>query len=514
MMTGNMRGEKPIDFEAPVANIGIGCQFCYSVAEVHPARANGSYVLAPAAALPYAGTTDPEVRAQGNRELLESPEAIARHKSRRRSYFHGLSLFCATCHKQSLITPVNNYKWFRGFDEYDSWQDSGVSGGSARSFYYPERPLQCQDCHMPEVPSSDAGNDEGLVNSHRFVGSNTALPAFHGYSAQLDEVVRFLREDKLRVDIFALLLPAQGTATAPDSAGSSGAPRVPQPVLVAPADAFDVAVRGGVEIGIEVVVRTANVGHTFTGGTSDSNMAWLEVTVLDADGQPVLMSGGMDEQRYVDPESHFYRGLFLDEAGQEVSKRNGWDRRTPVYVHAIPPGSGDTVHFRFEVPDGDVSGPLQVRARLNYRKHKQSYNRWVFGAVPRAEQPPGSMSTPAVDTRTWDYDDSLVPDLPTVIMAEAELTIGVLASDLAADVRVDGAVLTGDLAQGPQRLSTDSEQWMRFNDYGIGLLRQRDFRGALGVFRHLQALRPDYADAFINEARVHLEEGNLAVFSK
>ena len=183
---------------------------------------------------------------------------------------------------------------------------------------------------MPEVPSSDAGNDEGLVNSHRFVGSNTALPAFHGYSAQLDEVVRFLREDKLRVDIFALLLPAQGTATAPDSAGSSGAPRVPQPVLVAPADAFDVAVRGGVEIGIEVVVRTANVGHTFTGGTSDSNMAWLEVTVLDADGQPVLMSGGMDEQTLCRP-----RITFLPRA---VSRRG---RPGSVEAQRVgPPDSG------------------------------------------------------------------------------------------------------------------------------------------------------------------------------
>ncbi|NIV74657.1 MAG: hypothetical protein GWN37_07450, partial [Gammaproteobacteria bacterium] len=81
-----------------------------------------------------------------------------------------------------------------------------------------------------------------------------------------------------------------------------------------------------------------------------------------------------------------YRGVFLDEAGQEISKRNGWDRRTPVYVRFIPPGSADTVHYQFRIPD-DAQGPLTLRARLNYRKHKQSYNRWAMGAEPAPEQP-------------------------------------------------------------------------------------------------------------------------------
>jgi len=35
--------------------------------------------------------------------------------------------------------PVNNYRWFRGFNDYDNWQASGVSGQGARSFYYPPK---------------------------------------------------------------------------------------------------------------------------------------------------------------------------------------------------------------------------------------------------------------------------------------------------------------------------------------------------------------------------------------
>ena len=67
MMTGKMQAGEEIDFESAASNIGLSCQFCHSVDQIHPARANGSFRLAPAAALPNAGTTDPELRARGER---------------------------------------------------------------------------------------------------------------------------------------------------------------------------------------------------------------------------------------------------------------------------------------------------------------------------------------------------------------------------------------------------------------------------------------------------------------
>jgi len=33
-----------------------------------------------------------------------------------------------SCHKVHLDVPVNHYRWVRGFNEYDNWQASGVSG--------------------------------------------------------------------------------------------------------------------------------------------------------------------------------------------------------------------------------------------------------------------------------------------------------------------------------------------------------------------------------------------------
>ena len=76
--------------------------------------------------------------------------------------------FCSSCHKVHLDVPVNGYRWFRGFNDYDNWQASGVSGEGARSFYYPPKPQRCADCHMPLVPSNDPAAKNGMVRSHRF----------------------------------------------------------------------------------------------------------------------------------------------------------------------------------------------------------------------------------------------------------------------------------------------------------------------------------------------------------
>ena len=101
--------------------------------------------------------------------------------------------FCSACHKVHLDVPVNNYRWLRGFNDYDNWQASGVSGQGARSFYYPPKPQQCADCHMPMVPSQDFGNIHGFVHSHRFAAANTAVPTSYGDQAQVAAVENFLK---------------------------------------------------------------------------------------------------------------------------------------------------------------------------------------------------------------------------------------------------------------------------------------------------------------------------------
>src|SRR5207245_219954 len=112
--------------------------------------------------------------------------------------------FCSTCHKVHLDVPVNRYRWVRGFNEYDNWQASGVSGQGARSFYYPAKSQKCADCHMPLVPSHDMGNINGFVHSHRFPGANTALPYANQDPKQREVTEQFLKDKIVSVDIFPL----------------------------------------------------------------------------------------------------------------------------------------------------------------------------------------------------------------------------------------------------------------------------------------------------------------------
>ncbi len=111
--------------------------------------------------------------------------------------------YCATCHKVHLDQPVNHYRWLRGFNEYDNWQASGVSGEGARSFYYPPKSATCGDCHMPLVASRDPGNHDGKVHSHRFAAANTAIPSVNHDEEQLRATEKFLQSGFITVDLFA-----------------------------------------------------------------------------------------------------------------------------------------------------------------------------------------------------------------------------------------------------------------------------------------------------------------------
>ena len=132
-----------------------------------------------------------------------------------------------------LDVPVNSYRWFRGFNDYDNWQASGVSGEGARSFYYPPKPSKCADCHMPLVDSNDPAAKNGKVRSHRFrrreYRAAVRQPATRCSSRRSQD---FLRDGQISVDIFGLVRTAAGepsAATRSQTAQPSRAPRARLP---------------------------------------------------------------------------------------------------------------------------------------------------------------------------------------------------------------------------------------------------------------------------------------------
>src|SRR5271166_4563242 len=191
----------------PESQAGLGCMMCHSIADVKSTMGQGDFYLEYPRMHELAASQNPVERALHDFLIRLNPEP------HRRVFLKPFmktqtAEFCSTCHKVHLDVPVNHYRWLRGFNEYDNWQASGVSGQGARSFYYPPKPQQCADCHMPMESSKDAGNINGSVHSHRFPAANTALPTANEDAPQLKLTEGFLKSGALTVDIFALS-PAQ-----------------------------------------------------------------------------------------------------------------------------------------------------------------------------------------------------------------------------------------------------------------------------------------------------------------
>ena len=504
------------------AQAGLSCTACHMISEVGSTMGQGDYEITVPALHDLATSDNPWLNKLHDTIVRLDPEPHRR--TFLKPFFRGedSAAYCSTCHKVHLDEPVNSYRWIRGFNEYDNWQASGVSGEGARSFYYPPEPQNCIDCHMPRVSSADAASKGGLIRSHRFAAANTALPVANQDEAQMQAVIDFLTNRQVTVDIFAMTegrpaeetdsaLRLEGPALATSFAigeeqgmavGTGAAAGVVSETVFAPLDRIPATVRRGDSTRIDVVVRTRGVGHFFPGGTVDAYDTWVELQARDDTGRILYWSGMADEQSPVEPGAHFYRALMIDEHGNPINKRNAWANRAVVYVRLIPPGAADTVHFRLQVPE-DAGDSIELTAKLNYRKFSWYNTQFSFAGVPGPDQE-GAEVTPHFDDREFVFSGDTsrvsgkvkeIPTLPIVVMSEDTQTLAV----------VDGGAELPDMGT-PAEEQGDRERW---NDYGIGLFLQGDLRGAQHAFEQVTRLEPEYADGWVNLGRVALAEGNL-----
>ncbi|MCH8804855.1 MAG: tetratricopeptide repeat protein, partial [Planctomycetes bacterium] len=375
---------------------------------------------------------------------------------------HKTPEFCGTCHKVHLPVEVNAYKWLRGQNHYDSYLLSGVSGHGVSSFYYPPKAEHnCNKCHMPLKPSDDFGakffDDSGelTVHDHQFPSANTAMPRLLGLPERAVEAHRTFMDGVMRLDIFGV--KEGGTID-----GALHGPIRPLLPTLKPGETYL----------IETVIRTLKMGHTFTEGTADSNEVWLDVTVTS--GERVIgRSGGRDATSgEVDPWSHFVNAYVIDREGNRIDRRNAQDIFVALYNHQIPPGAGDVVHYRLRVPP-EARGPITIDVKLLYRKFDTRYMKHFQGEA------------------------FTVNDLPIMTLAHDRVTLP-----------VEGGAL---------QVSNDGSQvpaWVRWNDYGIGLLRKGDQganRGELRQAEHAfgEVERLGRPDGPLNRARVLITEGRL-----
>jgi tetratricopeptide (TPR) repeat protein len=491
----NGRFDRPIreQIDTPEAQAGLGCMSCHAIVHVGGSMGNGDFTVEYPPLHELASSPNRLVQALDRFLIYLNPKP---HRATFLKPFmrEQTAEFCASCHKVHLDVPVNNYRWVRGFDDYDNWQASGVSGQGARSFYYPAKALNCADCHMPLVASHDPGNREGKVHSHRFPGANTAVAFVNRDAEQLKATEDFLKSGFVSVDIFAAS-PAEdheGKAAMIRRNGSPGANTTfavgeeaeqsgdsvirEMGKIAAPLNSSGVKLQAGSTVRVDVVVRTRKIGHFFPGGTVDAFDAWLELQACDASGRTIFWSGNVTDggRGPVEPAAHFYRSFQLDGDGNPIDKRNAWQTRSLLYVRLIPPGAADVAHYLVRVPR-DAQGPLQFKARLNYRKFAWSYTQFAYNAPHFI---PANVSGAIRDR---------IPELPIVTLAEAQTMVPI-----------------GAPAWSPVVRLADRERW---NDWGIGLLLQGDLKGAEYAFRKVTQAEPGYADGWLNLARALIQEG-------
>jgi Flp pilus assembly protein TadD len=520
----NGRFDRPIrdQLGTPEAQAGLGCTSCHAMTRVNSTMGQGDFVVEYPPLHDLATSGNPLLRFAHDRFIYLDPQP---HRETFLKPFHREQTpeFCSSCHKVHLDVPVNGYRWVRGFNDYDSWQASGVSGEGARSFYYPPKPQTCADCHMPQVRSDDPAAKDGFVKSHRFPGANTALPFVNRDSTQLKAVQDFLRDGQISVDIFGLIrgrapeapstspqratdLPLSTTFAVGEESMSFGPSetflRAPDDAI-APLDRVNAWVRRGDSVRIDVVVRTRKVGHFFPGGTVDAFDVWVELEAVDDRGRTLLHSGLVRDEGKgaVEPGAHFYRSLLLDDHGNPINKRNAWAARSVVYVRLIPPGAADTVHYRLDVPE-DAGGRIYLKAKVNYRKFAWWNTQWAFAGVRDPSDLQYAIG-PGHDDGRWVFTGDTsgvsgqvksIPDIPITVMAESSAVLSVVDRDVQAT---------------PVAPYLDKSVRERWNDYGIGLLLQGHLKGAEAVFLKVAAMDPEDADGWVNVGRTRLQEGNL-----
>lgn len=446
------------DVNHPTAQAGITCTSCHAITNVNSVRGNADYTIEEPLHYPFAFSESGALR-WVNRQLVKAKPDF--HKKTFLKPLHQSTEFCGTCHKVHLPPELNQYKWLRGQNHYDAFLLSGVSGHGVTSFYYPPKAEEnCNGCHMALEPSDDFGARDfdgtgvAKIHDHMFPSANTAIPELVGMPDWVNEKHQAFLEGTCRVDLFGLR--RGGTIDGE---------------LIAPIEPEVPALRPGETVLLEVVLRTLKLGHVLTQGTADSNELWVEICAI-ADDDLVGMSGGVDGRGEVDPWSHFVNAYVLDRDGNRIDRRNAQDIFLPLYSHQIPPGAGDVIHYRLDVPE-TAQDSLRVEVRFLYRKFDALYMRYVHG-------------------------DDYVNELPVIEIARDVVTF---------PISTDG--------EGSRTVAApDIPEWQRWNDYGIGLIRKGnmgstkgELRQAEHAFAEVEALgRPDGP---LNRARVYLKEGRL-----
>jgi tetratricopeptide (TPR) repeat protein len=434
----------------PFEDEGVTCSTCHSIVAADT-TGTGSYII---------GT--PAVLVDANGAPITGPVSDAdilahldRHSKAVMRPLYKTPEFCASCHKAAIPRSLDDYKWLRAFTVYDEWQGASFSKQSPLPFYRKDVVSNCQTCHMVREPLpqgvTEPGAKDGQLASHRWLGGNTLMSAYYKYDEQAQKLVAFLKNGPdgkgvFNVDIFGLEKES-AAATSRDQ------------VLVAPLGLSSFSLAPGETLVADVVIQNKGIGHSFVPEQRDFYEAWVDFTVKDSSGKVLAESGFIEPNGDLDPSAHSFTNRLINNKGELNGIHQIWHNRVLAYNNTIQSGRSQLVRYRFRLPK-DLAGAVSLTATVKYRRFNQHFIDYAMAAKHYPQ--------------------------PIVDMASETRTFKVGAN----------APLPPDPGENPE--------WMRWNNYGIGLLDAQQYEASVHAFERVAALRPDYADAYTNMAVVEI----------
>ncbi len=425
--------DKPQFKNRPFDNEGVSCIACHSIESV-TGRGIGGYVMGQPALLEKEDGT--KIIEATDQQILDD---VPSHKRAMMRDVLKKPEFCGACHKSQVPKELNDYKFMRAFAVADELQMSSFSKESPHPFYVRNKET-CNSCHMKQEPTKNfdaSAKTKGTIASHRWASANTAIPTFYKYQEQLDEVVKFLQDDKMGVDIFAIRKQSDGSK---------------KEQFIAPLNRKNFSIKAGDTLTADVVITNKNIGHSFPPELRDFYEAYVEFCVDDANGKTIYKSGFIKPDGYLDENAHSYKTYLVKPDGSFNDLHHIWKTRVVAQNLQIQSGRSDLSRYKFTIPK-DLSGQIKLTAKLKYRRFTRVFSDYSLG-------------------KSLDY--------PIVTMATSERMLNL-----------------GDNSSQPVDPKAMPD-WRRWNNYGIALFDNRQFPQAADAFDEVIDMKPADYLAFAN----------------
>lgn len=335
----------PNEERAEISLMGVQCDACHVIDRDH-GLVSGRFPLSPGRTKYGPFGTGREGDPKGVRNSA--------HRSVQADFIQS-SEFCGQCH------DVVDGKGLRIEEAFTEWKES----------VYAEKGITCQDCHMRALPGI-AGQEkimgpaaivmgmelpERPLSDHSFIGPDNHLIDTFPYPDNPEENARIQRI-YLEKKQFLLENCAEIEIIAPDSVPSSS------------------------EMKVEVKITNTGAGHGIPTGFTAERQVWIEITVRDANGKVLFISGDLDENKDLrNNHSEAVKNGRVPPDEWLLNLQSKFIRRTPegvdeelllptlafdVEKNNIMPYESKSGFYPVNVT-GDVKGPVTVEAKLLYR---------------------------------------------------------------------------------------------------------------------------------------------------